>query len=285
MERGLKFLWVTALAVPLVGAVPQGGVNLLSTRVEVFTFHGYPSALSRAHFVNNGYPGTVPQAALALALHAGVRIVTEALPSGYDEIAVDIDARSRTVGDIFDELVRQDPRYEYRERLGVIELLPVGAGKDAQSCLNTVIPEFRVHYNFNDAWGNVRCELAILRGDLKASAADPMGELDPKTGHTCTPIGSRLSHAPPQPLQATFEQTPLRDILDRLVSMAGNVSWAATWTGKERSCKNLTLGLYQPTGWYPMDADSPSPTKPEDYIEGLPSKCTSCHYHEEQRKK
>ena len=95
---------------------------------------------------------------------------SKSLPDQPDDkiIPVEIDARNRTVKDILDEIVSQDSRYEYRERLGNIEVLPKGADLDPADCLNMVIPVFRLKVRWNDLIEQLRCEVDIVSKDPKA---------------------------------------------------------------------------------------------------------------------
>lgn len=239
--------------------------NLLSVRVGRFEFHGKSGA--RGH-VGTGIPGTIWQAALALALHSEVRICVEELPPlpGESPVEIEISAKNTTVGEILKRMMMQDPRYLYRERLGVIEVLPIRALDDASDCLNMVIPLFHVHYPWKIAWGQVRCEIEIVSHNPNDVVADPL-----RAGRCSGTAHS--SHPPPKVLEATFDHRTVRDILSQLSSMAGNVSWFATFEKFPPTCGNLQLGEAQPKTWYPVDPNW------KTWVEGLPRKCTKCHYH------
>jgi len=206
-----------------------------------------------------------------LANHAEVRICVEAVPGPSVELSspVEIDAKDTTVERILDEMVRQDPSYTYRERLGVIEVLPVGADANPNDCLNMVIPLFRVHYPWRYAWNSVKCEVDLARQGLNRLVPDPV------LGPGCTATGLVLRFASQRLLEATFERQTLRDILDQLVAMAGNMAWVAYYKKPPPTCENLELGPYQPKTWYPAHPEH----EDGNWVEGLPKTCQSCHYH------
>jgi len=216
----------------------------------------------------------------ALAMHANVPICFESLPPRKGEGSPQgpsqrvtktpgprfrIDVADKTVGEILQLVVRKDPRYTYRERLGVIEVLPVGADKDPGDCLNMVVPALHVHYPWRLAWFEARCEVSLL--------TEHPGGVFPEPFPACSPSGPGLTHPPEQMLEATFENRSVRDILDELSSMAGGVFWDAEYDGPSPSCKNLVLGAGQMMTWYPPAR------KGQPWIEGLPSPCMMCHYH------
>jgi hypothetical protein len=203
---------------------------------------------------------------LALARHANVRICFELRPlrKGEKQRRFDIRVADKTVGEILQIVVRRDRRYEYRERLGVIEVFPVGADKDPTGCLNMVVPALHVHYAWKLAWGAVRCEVLLL--------SEKPGRIVPEPVYECSGA-SHLTHPPERMLEATFENRTVREILDELSSMAGNVAWYATYDGTSPGCKNLVLGEYQPLTMYPPNTTGGPWTK------GLPMACTMCHYH------
>jgi hypothetical protein len=207
----------------------------------------------------------------ALASHADVRICFEAIP-GHDERkppSIEVDVRDRKVSDILGAIVDQDPRYEFRERLGVIEVLPVGAAADARDCLNTVIPELLVDEPWKYAFPAVQCQLDIVTHHPCRIVPDPI------RANLCSG-SSHLSHPPPGRLTGHFEHETVRDILDQLSTMAGNVAWYVTFTGSSPTCENIEFGEYQPKAWYPGD---------HGWVNELPSRCLQCHYHRPEPKR
>lgn len=203
----------------------------------------------------------------ALAMHANVPICFELLPprKGEKQRLFSICVTDKTVGEILQMVVRKDPRYEFRERLGVIEVLPVGADKDPRDCLNMVVPALHVHNPWQRAWGAVRCEILLL--------SEHPGGVFPEPLTTCPGAGPSMTHPPEKMLEANFENRSIRDILDELSSTAGGVMWSASYDGPSPSCKNLVLGEGQMMTWYPPAR------KGQAWIEGLPSPCMMCHYH------
>lgn len=229
--------------------------RLLDIRVERFEFHG--KSLTRAHVVRNDL-GDMAEAARSLASHARVRICTEQVPLPLREnVAVDITARNQTVGQILQALSRQDGRYEFRERLGVIEVLPRGAENDPSSCLNMKVPVLSVHYPWRNAWGAVRCAIELLSKRPEDYTEDPLAH--------CLSF-SALHHPPEKVLNKRFVNTSVREILDCLAADAGNAAWSAEFKDTGRTCDSLMLGEYQPDHWrYVPDNES--------------RQCFSCHYH------
>jgi hypothetical protein len=216
--------------------------------------------------VHEGFCCSLEDTLLALAYHTNIRICYELRPlrKGEKEPRLDFRVADKTVGEILQIVVRKDRHYEYRERLGVIEVFPVGADKDPGDCLNMVVPALHVHYPWRFAWGAVGCEILLL--------PEHPGRVFPEPLSVCSGA-SHLTHPPEKMLEATFEKRTVREILDELSSMAGNVAWYANYDGPSPSCKNLVLGEYQPRAWYgPATAGGPS-------TEGLPQTCMICHYH------
>jgi hypothetical protein len=156
--------------------------------------------------------------------------------------------------------------------MGVIEVLPTEADKDSTNCLNMVIPVLRVSYPWKYAWAAIRCQMETVFRHPDAIVPDPMRQA------SCAGA-SHLAHPPETPLDATFEREPVRDILDKLTSMAGNVAWFASFKDSSRGCESLQLGEYQPRGWFPVEPNRGDNPK---MMQGLPSSCTNCHYHKGQ---
>jgi hypothetical protein len=213
-----------------------------------------------------GEGGDLEGTLVALAEHASVRICFELRPprKGEKHRRFDFRVADKTVGEILELVVRRDRRYEYRERLGVIEVFPVGADKDPTDCLNMVVPALHVHQPWKWAWGAVRCEILLLSENPGRVVPEPLSECSGAT---------HLSHPPERALEATFEKRTVREILDELSSMAGNVAWFANYDGPSPTCKNLVLGEYQPLTWYPPAKEG------GPWTEGLPQTCMICHYH------
>ncbi len=241
----------------------ESGQSNLQKRVCRFIYHGKNWRKGIKHTPMTG-PSGVTLAVRALAYHAEVPISLESLPDQPDDkiIPVEIDARNRTVKDILDEIVSQDSRYEYRERLGNIEVLPKGADLDPADCLNMVIPVFRLKVRWNDLIEQLRCEVDIVSKDPKAWVPYP----------GCGGSFPGLLDAPPGLIEADFEHQTLRDILDRLCAKVGNVAWDVTCQ-KATSGHSVELGTFHPRQSFPSD------TLPLTDSEGLPKACIQCHYH------
>ncbi len=258
--------------IPLIGLLiaatspVSGRSQLLDTHVVRFEFHGKRE--DRGH-VWAQVPGGMLDAALALAFHANVRICVEELPSGYPRVPIEISIRDATVGEIVNRMIRQDPRYEYAERSGVVEVLPVNARSNAANCLNAVVPSFRVDGPWSAAWGQVGCQLLIIRGQQRGNGKEP------ESPQPCSGGGSHLSQPPSKVFAASFKGMTLRDILIELCSMAGDVGWYSSYQSGSPDCDGLRLGEYQPTGWYEEDPHGPN----RIWVHGLPTRCLSCHYH------
>ena len=256
-------------AVILVALAPASrgggkkGDNYLQVRVCRFIFHGKKRPEIR-HHQRLGMPGDFTEAVRQLAHHAEVPISLESIPfRPTDKVCpVEIDVKNRMVEEILDEMVSQDPRYSYRERLGVIEVFPKGADRDPADCLNIVIPVFRTKDYWNDLIEQLRCEVDIVSRDPKAYVPFP----------GCGGSYPGIVHPPPGLIDANFEQQTLRDILDRLCAQAGNIAWNV-------SCQRAASGHAIEMGMYHLRQWVPSETLPVTFSEGLPKTCTQCHYH------
>ena len=259
---GLLLLSATALAPP-----SSSDEALLDRRVPIFETHS--NARRNAHFLSEccDLQGML----FALAMHANVRICFEGRPlPRQKQPHLDLRVTDKTVGDILQMMLRKHRQYEYRERLGVIEVFPVGADKDRSDCLNMTVPALHVHYPWKLAWGAVRCEILLLSAYPGRAVSEPMSE--------CSGA-SHMSHPPEEMLEANFDNQTIRDILDQLSSMAGNAAWYANYDGPSPSCKNLVLGEYQPLTWYPPEKWNPAEQTSSPWTEGLPKGCLTCHYH------
>jgi hypothetical protein len=249
-----KWVWLV-LAALLASACSTSAEDLLGRRVNRFIFRGRSYKDSRAHVIVTA-PGLIHEALRALASNAEVPIAIEDLPAHAEGafVPIEIDARDTTVGEILDEIIRQDQRYVYRERLGLIEVQPRDAESDPADCLNMVIPAFRVQDDWNTAFHSLRC--------ITLGMAPHCGGSYPG-----------LPHPPPGIIKAVFHNETARDILDKLCGMVGNMAWEASFSGVRPTCQDMSLAAYQPRAWYPSD------TAPVVWAEGLPKNCLGCHYH------
>ena len=258
--------------IPLIGLIiattssVSGSSKLLNTHVVRFEFHGRSN--DRGH-VWAQVPGGMQDVALALAFHTNVRICVEELPSGNLRVPIEISLRDTTVGEILDQIVRQDPRYEYAERSGGIEILPLNARSNGANCLNAIVPPFRVNGPWSVAWGQVGCQLLSMRRQQMGS------EKGSESSRPCSGGGSHLGHPPSKILEASFKGMALRDILNALCTMAGDVGCYASYQSASPDCAGLRLGEYQPQAWYEEDPHGPN----RIWVQGLPTRCLSCHYH------
>jgi hypothetical protein len=262
MNKAIRICSALMVFAATTWAYPADQTSWLEKRVCQFVFHGgNPEAGTHNPGVG---PLGIAQAAGALAHQAEVPICIESLPALSLETTdmitpIEINARDATVRDILEEMVRQDPRYEFRERLGVVEVLPVGADRDPTNCLNLVIPSFKGRYTWNTLIGELRIEVA----NLAKSAKDGWVR-----------GGSALPRPPPGLIEANFENRTLRDILSMLCAKVGNMAWGAHFEGPRPTCENISFNMGQPKSWYPSD------TVPLTWSEGLPKNCISCHYHQ-----
>jgi len=213
---------------------PAGEVDLLCKRVCRFVFHGMDS-WERAH--NPGaWPMGIGLAAPDLAHHAEVPICFEELPPAPNEavVPIEINAEEVTVREVLDQMISQDRRYEYRERLGVIEVLPRGADRDPSDCLNLVIPSFKERGDWNGLIGDLRVRVAMVSGYTKLTGGVIIG-------------ASGLPHPPPGLIEANFENQTVGDILTLLRATVGNMAWTAEFNRPSVACQNMTFHAYQPT--------------------------------------
>ncbi len=240
-----------------------GAESFVQRRVRRFIFHGKNSSKASAHFADAG-PRGITLATRDLASRAEVPICFEELPSSPGEpvVPVEIDAKDSTVKDILDDMISQDPRYVYRERLGVIEVFPRGADHDPTDCLNVVIRSFKERNEWNSLIIDLRVQVAIVSRSIKEGVVRG---------------ASGLPHAPPGLIEASFENETLRDILDKLCAKVGNMAWTAGFDVPRATCQDMSFGAYQPKAWYSSDS------VPLTWTQGLPSKCKGCHYHKQSR--
>jgi hypothetical protein len=244
--------------------------SYLQKHVCRFIFHGRDFRKGIEHERGHG-PVGISGAVRSLAEHAEVPVCFEALRSSPDEaiVPIEINAKNTTVKEILDQVVSQDRRYVYRERFGLVEVLPQGADRDPTDCLNTVIPVFRVRYDWNGLIEQLRCEVDIVSRDPKAVVPFP----------GCGGSYPGLPHPPPGLIGANFENQTVRDILTLLCAKVGNMAWTASFDAPRPSCQHHAIGVYQPRRW------SPSDTVPLTWSRGLPEACLKCHYHEPCRSK
>lgn len=265
MTKAKSICICLASIVPFATACARsaGEAGWLEKHVCWFAFHGMDT-WERVHNPDAG-PTGMAYAALDLARHAEVPVCIEELPPSPNGtvVPIEIDAKLTTVKDILDRMVSQDPRYEYRERLGVIEVLPQGADRDPADCLNMVIPVFRLRTAWNQLVQQLRCEVDIVSRDPNAVVPDP----------GCGGSYPGLAHPPPGLIDANFEKQTVRDILTLLCAKVGNMAWSAHFEGPRATCQYISFGAYQPRMWYPSD------TGPLTYSQGLPKACIECHYH------
>lgn len=258
----LFFYLASAILATSVNVSWAGEGSWLQKRVCRFVFHGGKPD-KRTH-IPEPVPIGIGTAAGALASQAEVPICVEELPTISFENAetiapIEIDARDANVREILDEMIRQDPRYEYRERLGVIEVLPIGADRDPDDCLNLVIPSFKYRVPWNALISQLRIQVAVVAKSSKDGAVRG---------------GSALPHPPPGLIEVDFENQTLRDILSSLSAKVGNMAWGARFEGARPTCENISFGMGQLKKWYPSE------TVPLTFTEGLPKNCLTCHYHQ-----
>lgn len=211
--------------------------KLGETRVANFEFRG--GDLCRDGVVHR-FPGDIREAAVKLAQQVKVPICFEPAEVGIavPTVPIHIDVHNTNVGAILAAMVRQDPRYVYRERLGVIEVLPVGAAEDAKNCLNMTIPVLRVKYPWPLAIGSVRCQIANVSRSHFNLVFDPV-----RSG--CS--GRMPVRAKDKPIRATFLFQPVRDILDQIVAESGEAAWLAGFSKPSKACDSLIIGAYRLT--------------------------------------
>ena len=261
-------VWILGVLI-LAANVAAGGEGLVDRSVGEFLFRGRSHKGEMGHLAVDG-PVGIGGALLNLATHTEVPIAIEALPEAGREavIPIEIDAKNTTVGKILTEIVRQDPRYSFRERLGIIEVLPVHAGTDPGNCLNMVLPEFRTDEAWTYVVQSLRCQIDRV-STKKEILPDPI-----RAGVCGGGSFGLMPHPPPGVIRMSFQNEPLRDVLDKLAVRAGNIAWEASYRGPAPACDSLTLSFNQPRQWFPSDGPGPV-----TWSEGLPEKCLSCHYH------
>jgi hypothetical protein len=260
-------------------AYSADATSWLQMRVCRFIFRGRSFHGGR-HHSPIAAPGGIIEAVRQLAWHAEAPICIEALRSlpGETVVPIEIDVRNVSVKEILGDMVSQDPRYVYRERFGVVEVLPQGADRAPADCLNMVIPAFRLRDEWNSLIQQLRCEVDIVSRDPKAVVPYP----------GCGGSYPGLAHPPPGLIEANFENRTVRDILDLLCAKVGNMAWTADFnnppqwssdheekrTPSPLSCHDMSISVYQPRRW------SPSDTVPLTWSKGLPKTCLKCHYHQ-----
>ncbi len=251
----------------------SGGESLLEKRVPRFIFHGKNHKGAIAHVKADG-PAGIEEAFRSLASHAEVPICIEARAVELVEppepvVPIEIDAKNKTVGEILEQMISQDRRYIYRERLGVIEVLPPQAEVDPGDCLNMVIPVFQTEEDWNVVFfQSLRCQIDRVSRQ-KELLPNPI-----RAGGCPGGTYVRIASAPRGTIKATFENERVRDILSKLSAMVGNMAWGAGFKGGRPACEDMSLDSYQPRQFYPTDEPGP-----DTRSEGLPKKCMTCHYH------
>jgi len=257
--------WCARLALIVLAAASYGhwadDASFLHKGVCQFAFHGKDFRKGIEHRPDAG-PAGMSLAVRHLAWHAEVPICFEGLPSSRNDTVVPIEIKANhvTVGDILDQMVSQDPRYVYRERLGLIEVLPYGGDRDRTDYLNLVIPSFKERSDWNGLIHDLRVRVAIVSGYTKLTGGVIIG-------------ASALPHPPPGLFDANFENQTVRDILTTLCAKVSNMAWTAEFNAPRVSCQDMTFHTYQPRMWHPSD------TVPLTYSQGLPKTCVECHYH------
>jgi len=263
---GLSDSWANRVGMIVLAAGrdgPSAGEgDLLRRRVCEFAFHGRDFHKGIEHQPSAG-PAGMFLAVRHLARHAEAPICFEELPPSPNEavVPIEVNAEDVTVRDVLDQMVLQDPRYEYRERLGLIEVLPRGADRDPSDCLNLVIPSFKERSEWSEVIWDLRVRVAAVSGYTKLTGGVIIG-------------ASGLPHPPPGLIEANFENQTVRDILTLLCAKVGNMAWTADFNGPSVACQNMTFHAYQPKMWYPSD------TVPLIYSQERPKECAQCHYHE-----
>lgn len=258
--QSTRICFASAVLVVAACARSAGEAGWLQKHVCWFAFHGMDT-WERVHNPDTG-PTGMAHAAVDLARHAEVPICIEELPPSPNGtvVPIEIDAKLTTVKDVLDRMVSQDPRYEYRERLGVIEVLPQGADRDPTDCLNLVIPSLKERSPWNELISDLRVQVAVVSGYTKLTGGVIVG-------------ASGVAHPPPGLIDANFENQTLRDILSLLCAKVGNIAWTAEFDSPSVTCQHMTFHMHQPKTWYLSD------TAPLTYSQGLPKTCIECHYH------
>lgn len=266
-KKSTRAVGLTIFSVALSAAGFSGGVeSLLDIRVPAFEFHGKSKV--RGHLAGNSV-GELPEAAMKLGDHADLRICIEEVAPRlpHSSVPIEVSVKDKTVGEILQLMVTQDARYEFQEKLGVIEVFPVGATEDPENCLNMAIPLLRINYPWSVAWGQVRCQIQIISRDPNDIVPDPLA------AGRCWGR-SHLPGLPEKLVQATIERRTVRQILNELVVMGGNVAWFAHFEDGPPNCGNLGLATYQPKTMH-RRTNTSSPA----FTEIPPTECLSCHYH------
>ena len=237
MKLRATSLLVVGLVVVCTHTCKRQEPKLLETRVTSFEFRGTDFNRGGAP---NRFPGGIGEAAVKLARASRVPICFESISEGTDgtPYPVDIVNKDSTVAIILNQMIRKDPRYEFRERLGVVELRPVGGAEDTQSCLNMTIPIFRISYPWTIAFASLRCQIKNVAESKFSLVVDPMREGCSGRFTAYRPTSEKAIHA-------TFVVEPVRDILDRIVAEAGDAAWTAHYSKPTRTCDSLIISAYQ----------------------------------------
>lgn len=261
-----------AIALLLLATTCAGAAeSWLEKRVRHFIFRGKSHQGSLGHLATDG-PAGIESAFSHLAQHTGVPLCIESLDDWNRRsgpiIPIEINARDKTVREILEEMISQDRRYIYRERLGVVEVLPATAEGDPAHCLNMRIPVFQTEEEWNLTFRSLKCQIdRVYR--KKELLANPMRMYGCPAGIR----GGVLPH-PPDVVKATFTNETVRDILSKLASMVNNVAWHAWFKAGRVECENISISAYRPRQFV-QNEDDPNPVLSEE----MPKKCTVCHYH------
>jgi hypothetical protein len=174
--------------------------------------------------------GEAPWAVLKMGETAGVLTGAERLPGrcaspDYSGTEV-VQLQGLTVEAALNKIVAIDPRYEWRERNGVIVIRPVAAWTAADNPLNLEIPGFATRdRNMRGALGAFG---AIVLGLVPSAKPDP--------------------EEPTEFLRRTFNVTtrtgPAIDALDDIIRAHGALNWMASYRRKPASGDTLSVLMF-----------------------------------------
>src|SRR6266436_1541424 len=156
----MRQLGWAALTLMFEADCTRAAENVSGRPVSEFIFQGKQQTGSRGHLAVTG-PGGIDEAIRSLANHSETAICIESAQprEAAVPVPIQIDVKNTTVGAVLEQIVKQDRRYIFRERLGVIEVLPARADRDPNNCLNMVIPKFVADSDWNSMFQSLRCQI------------------------------------------------------------------------------------------------------------------------------
>jgi hypothetical protein len=162
---------------------------------------------------------SVEEALAKLHLY-GVLVCLEKVPRsrGSEEKLISLDLREVSIGNILDEIVKADPRYEWEyvelsTGCSLINVLPKGAKENPKNLLNTKVAIFEINnLNAEEAVSNIYDLSPELQQRIKYAG---------RAGSTLTGVPAASDHKR-RKISLLLENMTVRQILNELICMSSN---------------------------------------------------------------